>query len=322
MVSVKSIWDSHKPAGEIIVRTRIDNIAHLNCYVATNTITGHYIYIIRVSKDVNIPNLRSYRFKGVEIFTIDLDDSTELNVHLLDNDLGDIFALFIQNIIDDIAETVTEYDAITKSLAVVSKWKRLFDKLNFNGLSLESQKGLIGELLVINQLIDIGKEPLVVLSAWTGADFEDKDFIFESIGIEIKLTSSKNPRISISSERQLDDSNLSCLYLILFVVEEVRKDGFTLNSLIDQTRQKISNDQELLMSFNEKLLLLGYRNDDAGYYNKAYSLRQDYFFRVSQGFPKIDNSSLPMGVYNASYFVEISAAANFIVTFDEILENI
>ena len=158
------------------------------------------MYIMSVSKNVEIPELKNYRFKGVEIFPVETDDFCELNIYLLDNDLKDIFSLFIQNILEDIAESVTENEAVTKTLNVISKWKKLFDKINFNGLSIEQQKGLIGELLFINYLLDLQKSSSTILNAWTGPDFEDKDFVFGGTGIEIKLTSSKYPKIKISND--------------------------------------------------------------------------------------------------------------------------
>ena len=322
MVNIKSIWETQKPTGDIIIKTRIEDIAHLNCYAATNHITGQHLYIMSVSKNVEIPELKNYRFKGVEIFIVETDISRELNIYLLDNDLKDIFSLFIQNILEDIAESVTENEAVTKTLNVISKWKKLFDKINFNGLSLEQQKGLIGELLFINYLSEHRKSPTTILNAWTGPDFEDKDFVFGATGVEIKLTSSKYPKIKITNEGQLDAQNLNELFLILYTVEDVKENGFTLNSLIEQTQQKLSANIDELKFFNERLMLLGYFEEDKEHYNKMYSLKKTYSYSVSEEFPKIIKSQLPIGVYNTSYFIELSAVENFSVEMEEIIQNI
>ena len=322
MVNIKSIWETQKPTGDIIIKTRIEDISHLNCYAATNHITGQHLYIMSVSKNVEIPELKNYRFKGVEIFIVETNDFCELNIYLLDNELKDIFSLFIQNILEDIAESVTENEAVTKTLNVISKWKKLFDKINFNGLSIEQQKGLIGELLFINYLLDHRKLSTRILNAWTGPDFEDKDFVFGGIGIEIKLTSSKYPKIKITNEGQLDTQNLTELFLILYTVEDVKENGFTLNSLISQTQLKLSAKIDELKFFNERLMLLGYFDEDNGHYNKMYSLKKTYSYSVSEEFPKIIKSHLPIGVYNTSYFIELSAVENFTVEMDEITQNI
>ena len=322
MVNIKSIWETQKPTGDIIIKTRIEDIPHLNCYAATNHITGQHLYIMSVSKNVEIPELKNYRFKGVEIFPVETDDFCELNIYLLDNDLKDIFSLFIQNILEDIAESVTENEAVTKTLNVISKWKKLFDKINFNGLSIEQQKGLIGESLFINHLLDHQKSSSTILNGWTGPDFEDKDFVFGATGIEIKLTSSKYPKLKITNEGQLDAQNLNELFLILYTVEDVKENGFTLNSLIDQTQEKLSANIDELKFFNERLMLLGYFEDDKEHYNKMYSLKKIYTYSVSEEFPKIIKSQLPIGVYNTSYFIELSAVENFSVEMEEITQNI
>ena len=322
MVNIKSIWETQKPTGDIIIKTRIEDIPHLHCYAATNHITGQHLYIMSVSKNVEISELKNYRFKGVEIFPVETDDFCELNIYLLDNDLKDIFSLFIQHILEDIAESVTENEAVTKTLNVISKWKKLFDKINFNGLSIEQQKGLIGELLFINYLLDNRKSSATILNAWTGPDFEDKDFVFGATGVEIKLTSSKYPKLKITNEGQLDAQNLNELFLILYTAEDVKENGFTLNSLIDQTQQKLSANIDELKFFGERLMLLGYFVDDKEHYNKMYSLKKTYSYSVSDEFPKIIKSQLPVGVYNTSYFIELSAVENFSVEMEDITQNI
>lgn len=322
MLNIRSIWDNQKPTGKVIIKTKINDIPYLNCYAATNNITGQYIYIMSVSKDILIPEFRNYRFKGVEIFLIEESNAYELNIYLLDNDLKAIFSLFIQNILEEIYKMMSEEEAIIRTIEVISKWKKLFDKIGFEGLSMERQKGLIGELLFINLLLDSNKNSYYVLNAWTGSDFGDKDFIFGPIGVEIKFTSSKNPNISITSERQLDTQNIEKLFLVLYTAEEVKENGFTLNTLIKQIRQKLSMDPNTLGFFNEKLFLLGYFDEDTEHYNKMFSIKKTFNYIVSSDFPQINKSSTPLGIYNISYSIELSAIESFITEIDNIIQII
>lgn len=323
MINIKSIWENQKPTGDIIIKTRIDEISHLNCFVATNHITGQNLYIMSISKNVAIPELKNYRFKGVEIFTIEIDNNIELNIYLLDNELKDIFSMFIQNILKDIQQTITENEALTTTLNILSKWKKLFDKINFNGLTLEQQKGLIGELLFLNYLLNNEKTSTNALNAWTGAEqeFQSKDFTLGSIGIEIKFTSSKQPRIKVSNERQLDGENLSELFLVLYSTEAVKDNGISLNSIVEQTRQNIST-EEVRNMFNGKLRLNGYFDEDREHYGKMYSLKKTFAFAVTSDFPKIVKNQLPLGIYDTSYSIEISAVENFIVETETIIAKI
>ncbi len=323
MINIKTIWERQKPTGDIIIKTKIDEINHLNCFAATNHITGQHLFILSVSKSVAIPELKNYRFKGVEIFTVELETNIELNIYLLENELKDIFSLFIQNILEDIEQSITEIEALTTTLNVVSKWKKLFDKINFTGLTLEQQKGLIGELLFLNYLLTNEQTAAKAVNAWTGSEqeFQAKDFTLGSVGVEIKFTSSKQPRIKVSNERQLDAENLRELFLVLYSTEAVKDNGISLNSIADQIRQNISNEEERNI-FNAKLQLNGYFDQDREHYGKMYSIKKTFTFSVTAEFPKIVKRDLPLGIYETSYSIEISAIENFIVETETILENI
>ena len=90
---------------------------------------------------------------------------SELHIYLLDNQLKDIFSLFIENILEEISKCITENEALVETSNVVLKWKKLFDKINFQGLTIEKQKGLIlfsATLIAKDLLMDSleGKKPV------------------------------------------------------------------------------------------------------------------------------------------------------------------
>ena len=90
---------------------------------------------------------------------------------------------------------------------------------------------------------------------------------------------------------------------------------------IEQTRKNISTEEERNL-FNGKLQLYGYFDDDRENYEKMYSLKKTFAFNVTYDFPKILKSDLPLGIYDISYSIEISAVENFIVESETILEKI
>ena len=322
MVSIKSIWESHVPTDEIIIKTQLEHLKPFKCFAATNHITGNHLYIFETSKNAKFPEFKNYKFKGVFIEIFEFEDAKELHIYLLDNQLKDIFSLFIENIVEEISKSVTENEALVETSNVVLKWKKLFDKINFQGLTIERQKGLIGELLLFNSLLDEEYSIDALLESWTGPDFNDKDFRFGSFGIEVKLTSSKVPKVKISSERQLDNENLTKLYLVLYVVEEVKDKGFSLNSIIEQIRTKINNNQNALKFFNERLLLVGYFDEDFENYKRQYAFRKRNFYEVTSDFPRLVASDLPIGLFDTKYNIELSAIEQFLVSNESILELI
>jgi hypothetical protein len=322
MISIKTIWEKQKPTDDIIVKTRIEDIKYLNCYAGSNQITGEHLFIISFSKDVTLPELKNYRFKGVEIFKVEVDLHIELNIYLIENELKDIFSLFVQNILEDIEHCLDESEAITITLNTVSKWKKLFDAVNFNGLSIEQQKGLIGELLFLKFLLNNDKTSMIAINSWTSAepDLKSKDFALGTVGVEIKFTSAIQPRIKVSNERQLDAENLSELFLVLYSAEAVKDGGISLNSIIEQVRNAILTNEERSI-FNNQLQLIGYFDEDKLYYNKMYSLKSTYCFSITGEFPKIVKGNLPQGIYDTSYSIELSAVEKYLVEFERLLLN-
>jgi hypothetical protein len=322
MVSIKSIWESHVPTDEIIIKTQLQHVKPFKCFAATNHITGNHLYIFETSKNAKFPEFKNFKFKGLFIEIFEFKETRELHIYLLDNHLKDIFSLFIENILEEISKSVTENEALIETSNVALKWKKLFEKINFQGLSIERQKGFIGELLLFNSLLDEEYSIDTLLESWTGPDFNDKDFRFGSFGIEVKLTSSKVPKVKISSERQLDSENLTKLYLLIYIVEEVKDKGFSLNSIIEQIRNKIDNNQNALKKFNERLLLVGYFVEDFDNYSNQYAFRKRNFYDVNSNFPKLVASDLPIGLFDTKYNIELSAIEQFLVNNESILELI
>ena len=323
MLDLKSIWALQKPSkDELIIKTKLDAVPQFECYAATNHITGNHLYIMSLSSHTIIPEFKNFKFKGVQIEVFDLKESKELNIYLIDSELKDIFSLFIENIIEEIIDLSTENEAITKTSNVIQKWKKLFDKINNQGLSLEQQKGLLGELMFINELIDNDLNPAYVLNCWTGPDFEDKDFTFGSTCFEIKFTTSKIPRIKITSERQLDITNIDKLFLNCFSCESLKEKGISLNSVVNTIREKISQNTASLKYFNERLESADYFEEHTENYNAQYGVKSRSIYEVNESFPKLTNSNLPNGVYNTSYYIENSAIEDYRVDYDTIINDL
>lgn len=323
MLDLKSIWALQKPSkDELIIKTRIEILPQFNCFAATNHLTGNHLYLMELSNHAIIPEFKNSSFKGVRIDVFDLSASKELNIYLIDNELKDIFSLFVENIIEEITNVPTENEAVTITSNVIQKWKKLFDKLSTKGLTIEQQKGLIGELLFLNELINSEINPDYLLNCWTGPDYEDKDFTLGTTCFEIKFTTSKLPRIKITSERQLDTSNVENLFLNNYTSENLKENGISLNSVVDSIREKISNNSATLKYFNEKLESAEYFDEDRENYDSQYGVKSRSLYEVNDSFPKLTTDSLPQGVYNTSYYIENSAIEEHRVDYETIIKEL
>lgn len=323
MVDIKSIWALQKPSNdELIIKTRIEEVSQFNCFAATNHITGNHLYLMTLSSHTVVPEFNNFKFKGVRIEVFDLNENKELNIYLIDNELKDVFSLFIENIIEDIRDCSTESEAINITSNIIQKWKKLFDKINNQGLNLEQQKGLLGELIFLNKLLENNFSADYILNCWTGPDFDDKDFTIGAVCFEIKFTTSKLPRIKITSERQLDILNVDKLFLVSYVSEKVKENGISLNSIINTIENKISHNSRALKYFKERLETAGYIEEDNDNYNTQYGIKKRYIYQINEEFPRLTNENLPQGIYNTSYYIEISAIEVFRVEFDNIINEL
>lgn len=323
MLDLKSIWALQKPSkDELIIKTRIDILPQFNCFAATNHLTSNNLYLMELSNNTIIPEFKNSSFKGVRIDVLDLNNNKELNIYLIDNELKDIFSLFVENIIENITNVTTENEAVTRTSNVIQKWKKLFDKLGNQGLTLEQEKGLVGELLFLNEMLDSKINPDYLLNSWTGPDYEDKDFRLGTTCFEIKFTTSKFPRIKITSERQLDTSNIENLFLCNYTSENLKENGVSLNSIVDIIRDKISKNSVTLKYFNEKLESAKYFDEDRDNYNSQYGVKSRSLYNVKDSFPKLTNDSLPQGVYDTSYYIENSAIEDYRVDYDTIIKEL
>jgi len=133
--------------------------------------------------------------------------------------------------------------------------------------------------------------------------------------VEVKTTLAKQPQVvRISSERQLDDSTLSVLFLNVTTLD-LRENGESLPTLVTTIREKLVNDASGQERFEDELLETGYLDAHSSRYAECrYVVRTVNFFRVANGFPRLTESDMPSGTGDANYGLAVSACEPYRVT--------
>ena len=322
MSQLKQVWISQETVSDSFVESIINIDSGTVCKIATNKITNNKIFVIRLYSNFDLKRFEKKEFQGVSIELLIYPEYKELTFILLDNELEEIFYLFIENLFENIKALENEDQVIVDTSNTISKWKRLFDKIRPNLLTEEQQKGLMGELLFIIQLIKNGMPIPVSINNWFGPDFFNKDFIIENIGFEIKTTSQDRPVIKISSEQQLDNQDLKSLFLVQFVLEERKNTGNSLPEIINNLREILKNEYAEKLIFENSLLKTGYNDNDASRYTKQYEVIEVVIYNVEDDFPKITKSILPKGVFNSIYNLEVPFLEKFKINNPNILSLI
>jgi hypothetical protein len=207
----------------------------------------------------------------------------------------------------------------TKNLQrCLNRWSKFFESWDPEGLSAERQRGLFGELVVLEMLLKEGISPLMGISSWKGNSGAHHDFVHLSAAIEVKTTISKEPRkVSISSEKQLDDADLESLSLLVLTLNEVESGGISLPDAVESVRHLVENDSYAAAIFESGIIETGYLDSDADKYPKRYIIRSREVFDICEDFPRI--ISMPGGVGDLRYTLTISACRPFEKTFEKMI---
>ena len=149
-----------------------------------------------------------------------------------------------------------------------------------------------------------------------------KDFQSGSWGVEVKTTHGNNhQKVLVSSERQLDTSNLDNLFLYHLSLETRQQSGETLNEIVDSICELLTEDVISLNRFKSKLLEAGYFDLHRQFYeDTGYYIRQDVFYKVEKEFPRIEERDIRNGVGDVKYSIIISQCLKFIKPKEEVFK--
>ena len=247
-----------------------------------------------------------------------------LLIKLTSQEHKDIFSVLGEDLISSICSEQDEKRLLGILLNRFEKWKSLFAKVGFRGLSLEEQRGLFGELYFLRKFVEANKDFQYVVSSWVGVAKEIRDFQMNDWAVEVKTTHGNNhQKIHVSSERQLDNTHIEHLFLFHLSLEKVQETGETLNQLIDSVLQILESDSIALYRFKTKLYEVGYFEHHYHLYNSiGYFIRNNTFYRVENDFPRIQENEIRSGVGDVKYSIVLSLLENYIQTEESVFKTL
>jgi len=232
----------------------------------------------------------------------------------------DIFLTLAARLTDDLSGVdypVTGYNVIRKVLVV---WRAFFSSEK-KILSGSEQTGLAGELALAQMFMDNGIEETTVIRAWKGSEGSHHDFQLPLATVEVKATIAHNiENVSISSLRQLDPTGTKQLFLAQVAMDSHDHGEQTLPYLVQSIRQRLSPSPADRLVFEEKLLASGYRDRDETYYSQqSFQVRKVRAFKVDENFPKLTHDSIPEGIVEATYQINLGTVAQQAISFDDFM---
>ena len=310
--------------------SKTDTIGLIKVLYSPNT--SQYIYCTRLNPEgfyglgisynekINISsNLKSLsKLRDVQIYITKDRSYKENNIlilQLLNSRYIEIFAVLCENLVQSISTLSDSNKAIHIIINHLEMWKTLFSNMNSEGLSIQEQQGLYGEIFFLRKLLTYYDDDIGVINSWIGVDKELRDFQNIDCAIEVKTSSTSNhQRLTISSERQLDESLLKNLFLYHLSVETSAKNGESLNQIITSIRELLESDFISLNLFNTKLMTAGYFNDQSEQYNnRSYKIRRENAYTIIDNFPRIKEVELMDGVGDVQYSIITDLCTEYLI---------
>lgn len=284
------------------------------------------LLLLRHAEDAS-PKVRLPRLKGIETTLTDSDGdhNRTLALRLLDTAQRDIFHRLCLDIMASAAGAANETEAVAIALARTWRWHHLLRGGGDGRLSSEEQKGLIGELLVLDRMLcNLSAHDAV--SAWRGPLGAPKDFEIGRICIEAKARrGAATPYIAISSEHQLDTTGVDALFLHVAELDQAQSDspgGFTLSEIARRLHSMIRNADQLAADLFESLLFAAGFDWEDDYSDVKWVRGPDRLYRVGDGFPCVTPASFPGGVLNVRYSVSLFECEPFRVPLDALTNTL
>lgn len=207
-----------------------------------------------------------------------------------------------------------ELRAYYQFLSRIRSWQQFMERPRDRRLSDEEELGLVGELTVVRRLLYTGMPAASVMEYWKGPANGLRDFMTETVDLEVKSTVSANGfPARISSLEQLDDvsGRTVCLGAFRFSVQD---SGTSLPALIETVRTEIGEDGRT--AFERSLLLAGYEDAYAAEYVRSFV--DERVFMMAEGFPRLSRSGTPLAIRSAKYELDLDLVDAATVELDDI----
>lgn len=241
-------------------------------------------------------------------------DRAVIRIHEATTGFREIFGIFCADILEHWLPHTAAEDALKALAERLARWRKFFQRGPQTGLSREDYIGLYGELSLIEAGFSAGLAPAPLVSGWQGPTGTNQDFLFGPTAVEIKTTTGNEiDKVRITNIRQLDSTGLDALFLAHYAFDFRQGTGRTLPQLIEDLRSTLAAKfSEALCTLNDRLLDAGFLDGTPNEFDAwGFTPRHSDVYAVAHDFPRLLESSLPPGVCEVSYTLNLSVAAQF-----------
>lgn len=195
--------------------------------------------------------------------------------------------------------------------STIEEFRSLLVRPNSSQVPLSEVAGLVGELFLLNRLLD---RDAVAWKCWRGPAGDRHDFAAGPHSLEVKVSLSKGrTKVTINGFDQLEIPKGGSLHLLHLELEAAGSGMLSVDALGKAALAKASEPENLGLL----LSALGCNDvSDPSWNHTAFRLENETLFKVAKGFPRLVPSMLsegphPAGISSVSYTTDLSMAAGF-----------
>ncbi|CAN1722796.1 PD-(D/E)XK motif protein [Hyphomicrobium sp. 1Nfss2.1] len=246
-----------------------------------------------------------FELGGMRLNSVPDDSGPLLVLSLEDAARRDLFTTICADVVAA-ASQPDQNAALTQFLARLDAWRQ-FLRDRRDGLSRAETVGLIGELLILERLIEADAD---CLASWQAPLDGLHDFQRDGHDLEVKTGLGPASTITISRLDQLDTSGVRRLDLLHVRLIESPA-GRSLRDIIADLSAALP-DEARRSSFENLLLRRGLLpGDDVARNAPRVQIRTIDGYVVADGFPRLVRSGLPIAITDATYTLEVRGISTF-----------
>jgi hypothetical protein len=329
MSSLADTWERLSASGtmsDALVRLRLSDVPGCDTYAARQVSDGLEALVLEVATaaipaQAEFPDARGL---AVEMRVLEPGRAGRTRIILTPSEqrYRDVFRSLAEDVVSTVQQAPNEALAVEALVARLSRWQAFLRRHGPDSLSLESRRGLFGELHLLRHDLIPRCGAVAAVESWKGTSGASHDFQFATACVEVKTTSARTPHsFHVANIKQLDAPGQGPLLVYFVVLEESAAGDVALTELIDSLRTELG--EPAIYAFEDRLVEAGYledRRDD--YASPRYSVRHQRCFEVREGFPRLQEAQIPVGVEGVTYEVAVAAALPFARTPSEALDGI
>ena len=225
-------------------------------------------------------------------------------LELTDKFYNSFFVDLVVSLYYRIKDISDENDSARSFISLIQYWSDFLKAKKGGLLSSEAVKGMYGELIYLEYLLNNLDLPLNdILNSWKGPYDDSHDFHFDEKNVEIKTKTISSNEVHISSEYQLEAVKGKKMELAVISVEDVSVNGDNLSNVLDRIRKAVLNENGDISIVSEALKKKNIQFSTMNIYDSyMYRLKTFEIFNCDDiDFPKLTSDSIGNNMRKLNY---------------------